>query len=489
MKHLIIIPILFITNIVAQSFDIAINSGRVMDPETGFDGIRNIGINGDRIVEITTKPIRGKFTLNAKGLVISPGFIDLHAHGQTNEAHQYQARDGVTTALEMEGGVGFLREWVESKKGETIVNYGGTVPHGFLRAMAMDENQKIAQKLQNQVEKNGLSLDGISGFEKTFAAANYQSQSQKEEERTRGMMQNYLNAGALGIGVPVGYYPGATAGEIFRVYQFAAKQNVPIYSHTRGFGMPGLQEAMANATTSGASLHLVHANSMSLGEIETTLSMVSDAQKNGLDITTEVYPYTAASTSLESVLFDEGWKETLSISYEDLQWEATGERLNSTTFYEYRKEGGTIIIHMMKPAWIKKGVSHPVAMIASDGMPYAPGAHPRTAGTFSRVLGKYVRKERAMDLMTALGKMTIMPAKRLQDVAPSMNRKGRLQVGADADITIFNARTIIDQADFKGLKYSKGVEHVLINGVFVVSNGKNVKNIYPGRPILGKYRK
>ena len=472
-----------------QSYDIVINGGRVMDPETGFDGIRNVGIRGDQIVEITTKSISGKVAVNAKGLVVSPGFIDLHAHGQTNEAHEYQARDGVTTALEMEGGVGFFREWIDSKEGKTIVNYGGTVPHGFLRAMAMDANQKISRILQSQVQKNGLSLEGLSGFEKSFAAANYQPQSQKEEERTRRMMQNYLDAGALGVGVPVGYYPGATAGEIFRVYQFAARQEVPIYTHTRGFGMPGLQEAMADAATSGASVHLVHANSMSLGEIETTLSMVSDAQKNGLDITTEVYPYTAASTSLESVLFDEGWKETLSITYEDLQWEATGERLNSSTFYEYRKKGGTIIIHMMKPEWIKKGVSHPVAMIASDGMPYAPGAHPRTAGTFSRVLGKYVRKERVMDLMTALGKMTIMPAKRLQDVAPVMNGKGRLQVGADADITIFNARTIIDQADFKGLKYSKGVEYVLINGVFVVKNGKNVKDMYPGRSILGKYRK
>mgnify|MGYP003314754725 CR=1 FL=1 len=240
--------------------------------------------------------------------------------------------------------VGFFREWIDSKEGKTIVNYGGTVPHGFLRAMAMDANQRISRRLQSQVQKNGLSLEGLSGFEESFAAANYQPQSQKEEERTRRMMQNYLDAGALGVGVPVGYYPGATAGEIFRVYQFAARQEVPIYTHTRGFGMPGLQEAMADAATSGASVHLVHANSMSLGEIETTLSMVSDAQKNGLDITTEVYPYTAASTSLESVLFDEGWKETLSITYEDLQWEATGERLNSTTFYEYRKEGGTITV-------------------------------------------------------------------------------------------------------------------------------------------------
>ena len=490
MKTIFINIVIVVSYLSGQTYDIVIKNGRVIDPDTDFDATRNVGIIDNRIMEISQNFLEGKRVIDAKGLVVSPGFIDLHAHGQTNNAHKYQVRDGVTTALEMEGGVGFIRQWVEFKRGNSIVNYGGTVPHGFLRAMAMDTNQKIARKMESQIEKNGFNLEGLDKvFAKDMSRANYQSQTQKEEIRTQVMMQDYLNAGALGIGVPVGYYPGATAGEIFRVYQFAAKQDVPIYTHTRGFGMPGLQEAMADAATSGASVHLVHANSMSLGEIETTLSMVSDAQKNGLDITTEVYPYTAASTSLESVLFDEGWKETLNISYEDLQWEATGERLNSETFYKYRETGGTIIIHMMKPDWIKKGVSHPITMIASDGMPYAPGAHPRTAGTFSRVLGKYVRKERVMDLMTALKKMTIMPAQRLEQIAPAMRNKGRLQVGADADITIFNPRTIIDKADFKGLKYSKGVEYVLVNGVFVVKNGKNVKDIFPGRPILGKYRK
>ena len=143
----------------------------------------------------------------------------------------------------------------------------------------------------------------------------------------------------------------------------------------------------------------------------------------------------------------------------------------------------------MKPDWIRKGVSNPITMIASDGVPYAPGAHPRSAGTYARVLGKYVRKERVMDLMTALKKMTIMPAKRLEGTAPMMRNKGRIQIGADADITIFNARTVIDKADFKGLKYSEGIEFVLVNGIFVVKDGKNVKNTFPGRPILGKYRK
>jgi N-acyl-D-aspartate/D-glutamate deacylase len=345
----------------------------------------------------------------------------------------------------------------------------------------------------NKVKKEGYIEDGLDGLLGNLfheaASANYKSMTQKEIDRSHKLMESYLKSGALGIGVPVGYYPGATAGEIFQVYEFAKTKDVPVYTHTRGFGLPGLQEAMANASTSGASVHLVHANSMSLGEIETTLSMVTSAQNLGLDITTEVYPYTAASTSIESVIFDEGWKEKLNISYKDLQWEATGERLNNKSFYEYRKKGGVIIIHMMKPEWIKKGVSHPVAMIASDGMPYAPGAHPRTAGTFSRVLGKYVREERAIDLMTALKKMTIMPAKRLEGVSPMMRNKGRLQVGADADITIFDPKKVIDKADFKGLKYSEGVQFVLVNGSFVVKGEKIVENIFPGRPILGKYRK
>ena len=142
---------------------------------------------------------------------------------------------------------------------------------------------------------------------------------------------------------------------------------------------------------------------------------------------------------------------------------------------------------MMKPEWIRKGVSHPISIIASDGMPYAPGAHPRTAGTFSRILGKYVREEKALDLMTALKKMTIMPARRLEKIAPSMTRKGRLQVGADADITIFNPNTIIDKADFSGLKYSEGVETVIIDGKIIVQEGRIVENLFPGKPIPVSY--
>ena len=503
MKNFILIKLAIVTLGLSQPYDIVIKEGRVIDPETDLDQICNIGIIGNQISDITKNSINGKVTINAKGLVVSPGFIDLHAHGQTNSAHRYQLKDGVTTALEMESGVAFIERWIEAKKGKSLVNFGATAPHGFLRSFAMNKNKKTANQLIDHFSKNKMKLEESTSDEsklskedkklrklfKSLSSSNYESQTFNETVETKKLIKNYIEKGALGIGLPVGYYLGASAGEIFEIYRLAKRLDVTVYTHTRGFGMPGIQEAMAAATTAGASVHIVHANSMSLGEIETTLSMVESAQENGLDITTEVYPYTAASTSLESILFDEGWKETLNISYKDLQWEKTGERLNKKTFYEYRKKGGVVIIHMMKPEWIRKGVSHPISIIASDGMPYAPGAHPRTAGTFSRILGKYVREEKALDLMTALKKITIMPAKRLEKIAPSMTRKGRLQVGADADITIFNPNTIIDKADFSGLKYSEGIETVIINGKIVVNEGKIIEGVFPGKPILSKYKK
>ncbi len=472
-----------------EGHDIVILNGRVMDPETGFDGVRNVGIRGDRIIEITQDDLTGTRIIDATGLVVSPGFIDLHVHGMTNKAHEYQMRDGVTTALELESGVRFIEKWMQSKKGASLVNFGATVPHGQLRALAMEEYRHYFSQAKEAIEDEGFDSPRLAKIQINMGRAGYRSLAEEDFPRLREILSEELSAGALGVGVPVGYYPGATAAEMLQVYKFAAAKQVPIFSHTRGFGLPGINEAIANATATGAPLHIVHANSLSLSEIQVTLDLVRAAQDNGLDITTEVYPYTAASTSLQSALFDDGWQEELGISYGDLQWEATGERLTEETFKERRESGGVVIIHMMKPEWIVKGIADDRTMIGSDGMPYHPKAHPRTAGTFSRVLGKYVREEGVIDLMTALAKMTIMPARRLQDVAPVMHHKGRLQVGADADITIFNPDTIIDKADFMGLQFSEGIEFVLVNGTMVVDGGETVQNVFPGRAVVGKYKR
>lgn len=491
--QILIIAILFgITDISSQSttvFDIVLKGGRVMDPETSFDDIRNIGVIGNRIVEISSEDLDGKEILDVSGLVVAPGFIDLHVHGMTNKAHVYQCRDGVTTALELEGGKPFLRDWIESKTGKSIVNFGASVPHGNIRAMAMEEYSHFIDAARKIIEEDGLDSPELMKIMINMGRSGYQKLSDKGIERMKEMIDAELSAGALGIGVPVGYYPGSSYGEIYRVYEIAAEKQAPIFSHTRGFGLAGIQEAIANATVSGAPLHIVHANSLSLGEIQVTLDMVSSAQERGLDITTEIYPYTAASTSLESAIFDDGWQEKLGISYGDIQWEATGERLTEETFNKFRKTGGVVIIHMMKPEWIVKGIKDSRTMIGSDGMPYNPGAHPRTAGTFSRVLGRYVREQKAIGLMDALKKMTIMPAQRLESIAPMMRQKGRIQVGADADITIFDPEKIIDRADFTGLRFSEGIPYVLVNGKFVVKENENVQGVYPGKAIIGKFRK
>jgi N-acyl-D-aspartate/D-glutamate deacylase len=216
--------------------------------------------------------------------------------------------------------------------------------------------------------------------------------------------------------------------------------------------------------------------------------MIESARARGLDITTEAYPYTAASTGLGSAFFDPGWQERYGITYGDLQSQDTGERLNADTFTRLREEKAIVIAHMMRPEWISHALSSPLVMVASDGMPFAPKAHPRSAGTFSRWLGRYVREQQVMPLMPALAKITSMPAQRLEVVAPQMRRKGRLQVGCDADITVFDADRIVDNATFEeGLAFSTGVQHVLVNGSFVVRDGRTVEGARPGRAILGRY--
>jgi dihydroorotase len=467
------------------TYDVVIENGRVMDPETGFDAVRNVGIIADRVVEISELSLKGRKTIDANGLVVAPGFIDLHVHGMSNDAHRYQARDGVTTALELEAGKPFIGAWLKSKEGQTIVNYGASTPHAILRGESMSKYAPVIERTRLVGETEGYESPKLKMFFMNLKALNAQALDEEGLSNMGGLIKRDLEAGAIGIGVPVGYYTGASRAEILQVYQYAADYGVPVFSHTRGNRLPGVHEAIANATVTGASLHIVHANSISLDEIETTLSMVEAAQSNGLDITTEIYPYTAGSTYLQSNRFDPGWQEERNITYSDLQWQDTGERLTKETFERYRKQGGIVIIHMMKPEWIATAMKSPLTSIGSDGMAYAPGAHPRTAGTFSRVLGKYVREDGVISLMEGLRKMTLMPAQRIEKIAPVMKRKGRLQVGSDADITIFNPNTIIDKATFDGIAYSKGVMYVLVNGVLVVNEGENVKGAMPGRAVKG----
>jgi dihydroorotase len=244
-----------------------------------------------------------------------------------------------------------------------------------------------------------------------------------------------------------------------------------------------IEEVIAAAAATGAPLHVVHITSMGLKNTPELIAMVEGAQKRGLDVTTECYPYTAASTGLHTAIFDPGWQQRMGIDYKDLQWAQTGERLTAETFQKYRKQGGIVVIFSIPEEAARTAVADPIVMIASDGMPITGAkVHPRGQATFSRVLGHYVREEKTLDLMLALRKMTLMPAQRLEKRAPAFKDKGRIRVGADADITIFDPARVIDKATFEEpLQYSEGIPFVLVNGTLVVKDGQLVQGAHPGR--------
>lgn len=467
-----------------ETYDVVLAGGTVMDPESGLNAVRNVGIRGDRIVIVTEEPLVGAEAIDVSGLIVAPGFIDMHAHGQTYEANVFQAHDGVTTALELEGGVGDVSVFLEGRRGTALLNFGASVAHGQLRIGAMPEYAAaLAQLGSGNIGEAGemqelFALLGTAGYERVDPA---------RYGRMKVLLLQNLQAGGLGIGVPHQYYPGASYDEIFRVFEMAAEWYMPIYTHVRDMTVAAFQEVIANAAATGAPLHIVHINSMSLWNIGTVLDLIAGAQAQGVDVTGEAYPYTAASTGIDSAIFDPGWQEKLQISYGDIQLQETGERLTEETFNLHRKKGGTVIIHMMKEEWIEQWMKTPWVMIASDGMPYAPGAHPRSAGTFTRVLGKYAREEEMLPLMEAISRMSFMPAQRLERFAPGMARKGRIQAGADADITVFDPGRVIDTATFEeDLSKSEGVQYVLVNGVLVVRDGATVEDVFPGRPVRGR---
>ena len=473
-----------------ERYDVALLGGRVMDPETGFDAIRNVGIRGQMIAAISEEPLDGDVVVDVSGLVVAPGFVDLHAHGQTVRANEFQAMDGVTTALELESGVADLGTFLDARRGNSVLNFGASVSHGSARVSvlaAYRERFEEAMEIRRGAGARDLTPAERAQVFALIGQAAYEELPKEFYDELHAALERGMAEGGLGIGMPHQYYPGATHDEIFRVFEFAGNAEVPIYTHVRSMGISAIQEVLANSIATGAPLHIVHLNSSSLWDIQTNLDLIRGAQRAGVDITTEAYPYTAASTSIESAIFSEGWQERLQISYEDLQWQETGERLTEETFNEYREKGGVVIIHMMKPEWIASAMADPMVMVASDGMPYDPGAHPRSAGTFTRFLGRYVREQGLMSLMEGLRKITLMPAQRISAVSAQMARKGRVQVGSDADITVFDPARIIDTVTFEEeLSYADGVEFMLVNGQFVVRDGEIVEGARPGQAIVGR---
>lgn len=485
-------------------YDMVILNGRVVDPETGLDAVRNVGVSEDKISIVTEEAISGEVMIDASGRVVAPGFIDLHAHGQRIPAGRMQAKDGVTTALELEVGVLPVGAFYEAvaKEGRPI-NYGTAASWAHAR---------VAEFVGEEPE---AEVDWFTGH---FGSSEWQ-ESIADEKQTDAIMsrvQAGLDEGGLGVGVALGYAPGSGRKEYHALNELAAKNEVPSFTHARFLSVTepessfeGYQEMVAVAVATGAHMHICHLNSISMRDIGSIAPLVKSAQESGAKITVEAYPYGAGSTSIGAAMFKEpGWQERLG-GIKKSDFTVDGKALTDAEFDRLQKEAPNtgVVLHMIHPdkypsdqRALDMSILYPGGAIASDGggwsdaggliessvwpLPEDANSHPRSAGTFSKFLRVYVREDKSLSLLEAINKTSTIPAKILEQSVPQMRQKGRIQTGADADIVIFDLETVSDRATYeKPAQVSVGFDYVIVGGTQLIANGQLDTTVLPGKPI------
>ena len=491
----------------AQDFDLVILNGRVMDPETKYDAVANVGVKDGRITVITEDKITGKETIDATGHVVAPGFIDIHAHGQNIGDYRMQAMQGVTTMLELESGVLPIAEWYDKQAQKNLpIHYGAAAGWTFARIAAFAGEQPVStpEYFQNAQSRSDWKMN--------IATPDQQSQILK-------LVAQGLDEGALGIGINAGYAPGHGQKEYFALAELAAERGVATFTHVRyasnmepRSSFQAVQELIANAAITGAHMHLCHINSTSLRDIHSILKLVDDAFERNINISVGAYPWGAASTVVGAAMFTgEGWRERMGSTAHNFQLGTQRMTEAQLADYQKNKPGTFITWHFLDEsnpadlALLDASVLHPKILIESDEMfwmfmdthdrivnyagdawplPKETFSHPRSNGTFAKILRSYVRERKLMSMQEALRKMCLMPARTLEGFVPQMKKKGRLQPGMDADIVVFDPEVIRDVGTYEEPNQAAvGVQSVLVNGELVVDEGELVSDAAPGRAI------
>ncbi|WP_430333209.1 amidohydrolase family protein [Rhodococcus sp. ACT016] len=484
--------------------DLVLTGGRVVDPETGLDAVRNLAITGGTISALSPSPVHGRTTIDVSGRVVCPGFIDLHSHGQAIAEQRLQAMDGVTTALELEAGVvpvatAYARAAAEGRP----VNYGYATSWAHAR----------------MIELSGARADGDihTMLEHAGDARWQQADSGDRLSKVLDRLYADIEAGALGIGVVLGYAPNTDPREYLAVADLAARAGVSTFTHARALIdadpttlVDGATEIVQAAAETGAHMHYCHVNSTSNQHIDRVLSLVEKCRNGGATVTTEAYPYGSGSTAVGAAFLAPELLYRMKLTPQSLTYVSTGERIPDADHLRHLRSvdpGGLVVVEFLDDddshdrQYLERALTFPDTAIASDAMPLTwPGrenadpmtwplpsetsGHPRGAGTYARTFRTLVRERGLLDLDEAVRRCSLVPAQILEASVPAMHRKGRLSPGNDADIVVFDPDTITDRATYiAGTRPSSGIDHVLVAGTPVVRDGHLVTDALPGRPV------
>jgi dihydroorotase-like cyclic amidohydrolase len=479
MRLLLIFFTLFSLNI--SSFDIAINSARVIDPESNTDKLLNVGIENGRIIILSESLLTGKNTIDAKGYVVAPGFIDIHSHTPTPLGQKLNILDGITTQLDTEAGAYPVLEFGSEIVSTPRINFGASVGHYAARI------QVIEGIFQPYFFHNG-AMASMSSLAWEKVANDVQI------EEIRAHLITGLNQGGIGIGLLLDYMRDAiSTKELRMIFEVASMHNVPVFTHVKR-NLPGdiagLDEILMLAKDTGTSIFICHITHSAMGGVTQWLQRIEQAREEGINIATETLSYLAGGTSISADVFRKrDWQMIFDISYEDVQWAATGEWLTEKTWNNYSKNypNGAVNHHYLKEEWLHEALTWPDMMISTDAIPAftkTQFSNPNISGTFARVLGRYVREQNILSLSEALSKMSLKQAQWLEGFAPSFRKKGRVQIGMDADLVIFDPNTVSANATY-GSPYeaSSGIHWVIVNGELAVKNGKIIPEVAAGKRI------